>query len=296
MRKIFTSLMAIAMFLNLSATPYFVRVNGTTDYEAQPTGESDYQGRDQYAVQGVELQAGDKLTCFNQGSNTEWNIAVIDPYGAYQNFATGSDALTCNVAGKYNIYIKMKMNDDMWYIEEAGGTDPGTNPGTNPGGGDGNGNPRYYWKGHVDGQDVEPDIETMFFDGIASISFSQAAYIFVLYQVDGQEGVQYMTDAFVDATHTHATLQVNGGGKYEKWQVPTGTTQIYLYDNGDGTLEISSEPIEGKQLAIPAGSGSTDRLENVTFDEEAPMYNILGMPVTADYHGIVIQAGRKFVR
>lgn len=292
MKKFFTLIMVLATTVTMMAEPYFVRVNGSTDYAAQPTGQKDYQERDQYAAMGVALQAGDKLTCFNQGTDTEWNIAALDPYGAYENFATGSDALTCNVAGTYNIYIKMKMNDDIWYIELAGGDTPGTDPGTDPGTGDGN--PRYYWKGHVDGQDVEPSAETLFIDGISEISFSEAAYVFVLYQVDGQEGVQYMTSEFVDNSHSHATLSVNGGGKYEKWQVPTGTTQLYLYDNGDGSLEISSEVIEGKTLAIPGGV--KDAVENVTLREDLPMYNILGVPVTDDYRGIVIQGGRKFIR
>lgn len=292
MKKFFTLIMVLATTVTMMAEPYFVRVNGSTDYAAQPTGQKDYQERDQYAAMGVALQAGDKLTCFNQGTDTEWNIAALDPYGAYENFATGSDALTCNVAGTYNIYIKMKMNDDIWYIELAGGDTPGTDPGTDPGTGDGN--PRYYWKGYVDGQDVEPSAETLFIDGISEISFSEAAYVFVLYQVDGQEGVQYMTSEFVDNSHSHATLSVNGGGKYEKWQVPAGTTQLYLYDNGDGSLEISSEVIEGKTLAIPGGV--KDAVENVTLREDLPMYNILGVPVTDDYHGIVIQGGRKFIR
>lgn len=292
MKKFFFLFFALAVSMSMTAEPFFVRVNGTTDYAAPKVGEADVQGRVQYASLGVALAAGDKLTCFDQGENVEWNIKVIDKYGAYESFTEGSDALTCNVAGTYNIYIKMKQDDDMWYIELVGGSTPGTEPGTEPGSGDGN--PRYYWKGYVDGQDVEPSAETLFFDGIAEISFSEAAYVFVLYQVDGQEGVQYMTSAFVDNSHSHATLIVNGDGKYEKWQVPAGTTQLYLYDNGDGSLEISSEVIEGKTLAIPGGV--KDAVENVTLREDLPMYNILGVPVTDDYRGIVIQGGRKFIR
>ena len=107
------------------AEPFFVRVNGTQDYAAANTGDQDYQGRTQYAALNVSLQAGDKLTCYDQGSGAAWNIAVIDPYGAYENFEAGNDALKCNKSGSYNVYIKLKYEDDMWYIEE-----------TNPGGGD----------------------------------------------------------------------------------------------------------------------------------------------------------------
>jgi hypothetical protein len=73
----------------------------------------------------VPLKAGDKLTCYDGGAGAEWNIGVIDQYGAYQNFSVGSDALTCNKEGKYNVYIKLKYEDDMWYIEEYSGDKPG---------------------------------------------------------------------------------------------------------------------------------------------------------------------------
>ena len=61
------------------AEPFFVRVNGTQDYAAANTGDQDYQGRTQYAALNVSLQAGDRLTCYDQGSGAAWNIAVIDP-------------------------------------------------------------------------------------------------------------------------------------------------------------------------------------------------------------------------
>ena len=110
--------------LAVMAEPFYVRINGTRDVQAVNTGMQDYQQRTQYAALNVNLSAGDKLTCYDAGSNAAWNIAVIDPYGAYANFSTGSAALTCNVAGTYNVYIKMKMNDDMWYIESSNGDTP----------------------------------------------------------------------------------------------------------------------------------------------------------------------------
>ncbi|MBR5676969.1 MAG: hypothetical protein IKX20_02380 [Paludibacteraceae bacterium] len=119
MKKTFLFVLGIFCSLTMMAEPFSVRVNGKTDYPATNTGEEDFQGRVQYAAYDVSLKAGDKLTCYDGGAGAEWNIAVIDQYGAYQNFSTGSDALTCNKAGKYNIYIKLKYEDDMWYIEES---------------------------------------------------------------------------------------------------------------------------------------------------------------------------------
>jgi alpha-amylase len=110
--------------LALMAEPFYVRINGSRDVAAVNTGVQDYQGRTQYAAYNVSLAKNDKLTCYDGGQNVAWNIGVIDPYGAYQNFSTGSAALTCNVAGTYDVFIKMKMNDDMWYIALSDGETP----------------------------------------------------------------------------------------------------------------------------------------------------------------------------
>lgn len=109
------------------------------------------------------------------------------------------------------------------------------------------GSARYYYKGFIDDADYEPTDASLFVGGMASISFTTNAYLFVIYQEDGKEGVQYMTSEWVSGP-THATLSVNGNGGYNKWACPKGTTKVYLYDNGDGTLEISSEPMPGKTL------------------------------------------------
>ena len=108
----------------MMAEPFYVRINGSRDVAAVNTGVQDYQQRTQYAAVNVSLEKNDKLTCYDAGSGAAWNIGVIDPYGAYANFTTGSDALRCDVAGTYNIYIKMKMNDDRWYIESSNGETP----------------------------------------------------------------------------------------------------------------------------------------------------------------------------
>lgn len=134
---------------------------------------------------------------------------------------------------------------------QGGGTQGG---GTQGGGVTGDGNPRYYWKGYVDGGDVEPDASTLFEDGISSITVATDGYIFVVFQIDGQQGQQYMASAY-DAAATHVTLTINGGGKYEKLHVPAGEHTLYLYDNGDGSLELSLVELPGKILAGTTGTG-----------------------------------------
>ena len=155
-------------------------------------------------------------------------------------------------------------DDGSWSADGQGGG--GGQGGGQGGGGSVEGNPRYYYKGYVDGADIEPSEETLFDHGVAEIGFSQHAMLFVLYQVDGQEGVQYMTPTWVDGP-THATLSIDGGGGYNKWNCPLGTTKLYLYDNGDGTLEISSEVIPGKKPADP--QPDSQGIENTTVSQKA---------------------------
>jgi len=124
MRRIFVLIGCMWSGLALMAEPFYVRINGSRDVAAVNTGVKDFQDRTQYAAYNVSLASGDKLTCYDAGQKVAWNIAKIDAYGAYQSFTTGSDALTCHVAGTYNVFIKMKMNDDMWYIESASGDTP----------------------------------------------------------------------------------------------------------------------------------------------------------------------------
>ena len=100
---------------------YYICVNGTDYYQAIAQGEKDHQGRDQYMV-SVSLKAGDKFQCYDGGSGAAWSIVTLEPYGAYQNFtaaAVYSDPMVCNVAGCYDLYIKLMYEDDTMYIGEG---------------------------------------------------------------------------------------------------------------------------------------------------------------------------------
>ena len=107
---------------------YYICVNGTDYYIATKQGTVDHQGRDQYMV-SVPLKAGDKFQCFNGSEGTAWSIVTLEPYGAYQNFTAASvysDPMVCNVEGCYDLYIKLKYEDDTMYIGE--GTDCSAKP------------------------------------------------------------------------------------------------------------------------------------------------------------------------
>ena len=120
MKKQFFLLAIATLFCaGLTAAPYFVCVNGTEYYVASATGVSDYQGRVQYVTSCLELSTGDKITCYDAASGSNWHINAIDPYGAYNSFANTGTAFMCKVSGYYDVYIKMAYNDDMWYIAEG---------------------------------------------------------------------------------------------------------------------------------------------------------------------------------
>lgn len=124
MKKHILVLMAWVLGAVASAAPFYVCVNGTDYYTAAPTGVTDYQGRTQFSATCIELAVGDKVTCYDAGSQSNWHISVLDPYGAYANFDNTPTALQCKVAGSYNLYIKMAYQDDMWYVESASDCTP----------------------------------------------------------------------------------------------------------------------------------------------------------------------------
>ena len=139
MKKIITIVIAVLCCHILLAAPYGLLINGTTTLEATPLTDKDFQDRDQFLVSCVTLNQGDKVQLYDFANGAKW-MCVIDSYGEYQKFAGGKTEgyLTCNTAGSYDFYIKLKYEDDMLYIGPGTncsenpnpGTDP--NPGTNP--------------------------------------------------------------------------------------------------------------------------------------------------------------------
>lgn len=118
----------------------------------------------------------------------------------------------------------------------------------------------WYWKGQVDGGAIENEAGgfNIFNGGMSSISVGDAAYVFVIYQEHGVQGVQYMTDGWLGFEVTHATLNACGDcPNGNKLYLPAGDHTLYLYDNGDGTLELSTQPMPGKTL-VGGGQGIED--------------------------------------
>ena len=118
MEKLYTLLLSTLICSVLSmAAPYGLLINGSTKIEATALSEKDFQDREQFLASCVTLNQGDKVQLYDFGSGASW-MCAIDPYGEYQKFTGGKTQgyLTCNTAGSYDFYIKLKYEDDMLYI------------------------------------------------------------------------------------------------------------------------------------------------------------------------------------
>lgn len=146
--------------------------------------------------------------------------------------------------------------------EQGGGEQGGGEQG---GGSDcGSSDHLWYFKGWVNNADIEGiDGDNVFEGGMANFNFTaEKNYVFVIYQVHGVAGVQYMATAgnVVEGV-THATLSPSGSGKFV---IPAGTKKVYLYDNGNNTVEISTQPISGKKLIDACATAVAEEKSNAS--------------------------------
>lgn len=252
MKKIFTLFAAVLFAAGMFAQTYGMMIDGTFHAgEANPTpGDPSFQ---EFMVLGVSVASGSTLQLWdasaNNGAGAGW---AVDLDGAsVAGITRDGDHYTCSQAGCYDFYIKLKFQNDQLYIGacNGGGDDPVTPPVT-PGA-----DAYWYWKGYVDGKDIDNEIDGGLFDcGLSSIEVKENGYIFVVYQVHGVPGQQYMASSYVDGP-THATMSTSGA---EKLHVPAGNYTLYLYDNGDGTVELAFEAMAGKKLMDCENQGIED--------------------------------------
>lgn len=127
------------------AEPYYVKV-GDLYYETEMTSSLDFQGRDQYVAYCVPLHANDLILCYDAGNKATWSITTIDQgdtWGA-KGFTADANGLKCTITGNYDLYIKLKYEDDVWYIEGPNSDcTPATPADPTQGGGGGGGGDEY---------------------------------------------------------------------------------------------------------------------------------------------------------
>lgn len=158
--------------------------------------------------------------------------------------------------------------DGEWSVM---GDEPG--PGPQPSTGEHD----YYLMGNLTGAQggdiTVPTPEELFECGTLTYSFPGHAangnrgYFFVMVCDPGSViGVGYMAKVYSEDTHTTLYSQQTEQGANERLGVPGPTATFYLYDNGDGTLELSTVPLAGKTLV---GGCEEQAIENTIVTEKA---------------------------
>lgn len=98
--------------------------NDTNYLPLEAIGEKDFQERDQYVAYGVTISEGQTFKCYDGTSAVSWVEKVLEPYGANDPsgdpcFEVTDDGITCLISGTYDIYVKMKWEDNTIYIGVA---------------------------------------------------------------------------------------------------------------------------------------------------------------------------------
>ncbi len=311
MKKIFTSLfLFISIFV--SATTVYLNTGGAALWN---------QAGARFAVYAFN---GDDNTWFDmsQVSGDIYSAEISDSYSNIIFCRMNGETTENSWANKWNQTADLTLSDGQdlytitawggegnpdqgqWGVYDAtGGGNQGGNEGGNQGGNEGGnqgglggedgGLEGWFYKGYIDGQDVELSAATRFEQGVVSFACTEKSYLFVIYQ-DANGGVQYMAQGYQDELE-HCTMYPNieeAGGN--RLSFAAGVYTLYLYDNEDGTVELSRVQLPGKKLM----GAEVSALGEVKYelDLNAPMYNIIGREVDASYRGIVIQNGRKYIR
>ena len=276
MRKIFTLFAAVLFAAGMFAQSYGILVNGTTYFAGTLVDE--YEGFTQYRAH-VPVQSGDHLLLCDFDNKATWAVPLNT--SSVEGFTLNGEQYEASVDGCFDFYIKLKYQQDQLYIgpgSDCGEGVPYNGGGDNPGGGGnpGTGAKDYLLKGWCNDADIEtPGADEQFENGTLQYTFTGDAnfhkgWFFILECEPGQViGEQYMTKGTDAPSGTHTTLYKDG---FEKFGVPEGTVTFYLYDNGDGTLELSIEPLEGKTLVGGGDNpepGQQEAVEQTTVSTKA---------------------------
>ena len=279
MKKLFLSL-ALVLPLALSAATYGIMINGNDFREGTLNTSPSDPSYTEYMVLDVELNAEDVLQIYDYDNQAGW---AVDLDGAsVAGIERDDDHYNCVSEGCYSFYIKLKYEEDQLYIGSGscgGGEKPGdpSDPGETE---------DHYWayKGYIDGADVEPSDATKFNKGIAEFACTQKSYLMLIYQVHGVPGVQYMCPQYVDGG-TQCTFYNNT--TVDKWGIEPGVYTLYLYEDTETSVIVSTEPLPGKKLVdadetavenVNASRTYTKRIENgqLVIIKNGIRYNVLG--------------------
>ena len=119
----------ITVYAKTSTTPgkegYALLVNGTDLIDL--THGEEYEGYDQWFVEGAALKAGDVVKVHNYATEASWAIGILNPASS-KHVANSEDGLVFDKDGEYTIYLKLKFEADEIYVAplpDEGGDEPG---------------------------------------------------------------------------------------------------------------------------------------------------------------------------
>ena len=215
-----------------------------------------------------------KLTTFN-GEILSAEIPDGNNNVLFVRMPEGSSAIDWNTKWNQTGDLSIPSGMNMYTFTGWGGSDGNWSFYDGQGGGPVDPQPGgakdYYLKGYrgpSQGDITTPTPEELFEGGILeNYAFEGDAnglgYFFVLVCEPGTTvGDCFMTATY--ATGSHCTVQKEDGTHHEVLAVPAPSATFYLYDNGDGTLELSIEQLPGKTL-VGGGQG----IENTPVNAKA---------------------------
>lgn len=241
MKKIILFVIALLGAVVLQAASYGILVNGKMYYEATPLGNKDYQGRDQFLA-SISLQQGDTWCVYDATNKAPFVVAMEAGNGSAKgNFTEGSEYATCNVAGCYDFYIKLKWQDNSMWVQNGsscnatgvdisgggqggGGDDPGDDPTED--------DVLWYAIGWINGgdhgeaaYDVYEDDYLFEEDGKLTIDCRMGSYI----AIKDHMGNFYYSKTPTTIADERVTMEwANGWTGCQKWAIPEGINYIIV--------------------------------------------------------------------
>lgn len=121
--NVLSRLEAILTIVSLVPTSgYHLVVNGVTYIPLVQNGAPMDSSFTEYFADNATFETGDVITLYNadanNGAGEGWAIQNPDSFSS-GSWTGGTEGITCNTAGTYDVYVKMKYGEDTIYFGPA---------------------------------------------------------------------------------------------------------------------------------------------------------------------------------